>query len=229
MGKMIEFPGPGGETIPAYLAISGSGPAPGVCIGQDIFGMSESLTAIADMFAANGFTAMVPDVFFDIEPATDVLPGGAERTSYINTLDTDVCFGYFRSAMDHLRGRSECNGKVATIGFCFGGNLVYLSLARHDADAGASYYGTRLHDYLDEATAIEKPLMLNISEHDHTYSETDRDRILATFDGSEFVTTQIYAERHGFAHHLPANPDDAEAKKIAHSRTFELFAPLKDA
>jgi dienelactone hydrolase len=93
MGKMIEFPGPGGETIPAYLAISGSGPAPGVCIGQDIFGMSESLTAIADMFAANGFTAMVPDVFFDIEPATDVLPGGAERTSYINGIVTLIEVG----------------------------------------------------------------------------------------------------------------------------------------
>lgn len=227
MGEMIEFNSPGGETIPAYLALSGAGSGPGVCIGQDIYGMGESQMVIADMFAANGFTAMVPDIFYNLEQATRTGPDGVERTSYLGQFDTDICFGYFCSAMDFLRARDDSNGKVATIGFCYGGNLAYLSVARHDADAAASYYGTQLQNYLDEASTIQKPLMLHISEHDRTYSEEDRDRILATFDGSDIVTTHVYAQRHGFAHRLVPEPEDGNGKEIAHGRTFELFAPLK--
>ena len=227
MGEMIEFEGPGGETIPAYLALSGPGSGPGVVIGQDIFGMGESQRVIADMFAANGFNAMVPDIFYDLEQATRAGPDGVERTSYLGQFNTDTCFGYFCSAMDFLRAREESNGKVATIGFCYGGNLAYLSVARHDADAAASYYGTQLQNYLDEAGAIKKPLMLHISEHDRTYSEEDRDRILAKFEGAEMVTTHVYAQRHGFAHRLVAEPDDGDGKEIAHGRTFALFEGMK--
>lgn len=227
MGGMIEFQGPGGETIPAYLALSESTTGPGVCIGQDIYGMGESQMAIADMFAANGFTAMVPDIFYNLEQATRTGPDGVERTSYLGQFDTDICFGYFCSAMDFLRSRDDSNGKVAAIGFCYGGNLAYLAAARHDADAAASYYGTQLQNYLDEAGAIQSPVLLHISEHDRTYSEEDRDRILAKFEGSDRVTTHVYAQRHGFAHRLVAEPEDGDGKAIAHGRTFALFAALK--
>jgi carboxymethylenebutenolidase len=105
----------------------------------------------------------------------------------------------------------------------------YLAAARHDADAAASYYGTQLHNYLEEAGTIKTPLMLHISEHDRTYSEDDRDRIIDRFKGSELVTTHVYAQRHGFAHRLAPEPEDGDSKDIARARTFELFAPLKGA
>ncbi|MEE2761436.1 MAG: dienelactone hydrolase family protein [Pseudomonadota bacterium] len=53
--------------------------------------------------------------------------------TYLTTLEIEVCFAYFKSAMDHLQLLYRCNGKVTTIGFCFGGKLVYPSLARHGA------------------------------------------------------------------------------------------------
>jgi len=228
MGTMIEFKGAGGQTIPAYTAMPPSGSGPGVCIGHDIFGMGESQRVLADLFAANGYNAMVPDVFWDIDPKTTTDDKGVETTSYRETLDTDTCFDYFRAAMDHLRGMDECNGKVATIGVCFGGNLAFLSVIRHDADAVATYYGTRIQDYLDEAPAIKKPVLLHMSEHDHTYSDADRDRIVAAFKDSDYVTTHVYAERHGFAHRLVPEPEDGDAKAVSHARTFALFGALKD-
>jgi len=70
----------------------------------------------------------VPDIFYNLEQARRTGPDGVERTSYLGQFDTDVCFGYFCSAMDTLRARAICNGKVAAIGFCYGGNLAYTNL-----------------------------------------------------------------------------------------------------
>jgi carboxymethylenebutenolidase len=128
-----------------------------------------------------------------------------------------------RATMEQLKPMMACNGKVAVTGFCVGGNTAFIAAARFGADAAASYYGTRLHTLLDEVGDVKCPTLLHIAEHDETYPDEERDKILAAVAHNLQITPHIYAAPHGFA----SSHIVEEAKALAHGRTFALFDTLK--
>ena len=67
----------------------------------------------------------------------------AEGRAYHDVFDYAVGMKDVQAAVTRLRSRPECNGRVGVMGFCLGGTMAYLSVARTDADAAVSYYGTR--------------------------------------------------------------------------------------
>ena len=62
MGQMIEFPSNGG-TGQGYLAVPASGSGPGVVIIQEWWGLNDQLREVCDAWAADGFTALAPDLY----------------------------------------------------------------------------------------------------------------------------------------------------------------------
>ncbi|MEM7568253.1 MAG: dienelactone hydrolase family protein, partial [Pseudomonadota bacterium] len=52
----------------AYVATPAQTPAPTVIVIQEIFGVSEQMRAVADAYAAEGFVAICPDLFWRQEP-----------------------------------------------------------------------------------------------------------------------------------------------------------------
>lgn len=75
---------------------------------------------------------------------------------------TDEMADYVKALADHHDG----TGKVGTVGYCLGGKLIYLAVARAVPDAGVRYYAVQLDNFLDEAAAITRPLMLHSAELD---------------------------------------------------------------
>jgi carboxymethylenebutenolidase len=128
-----------------------------------------------------------------------------------------------KSTMTNLKSMPDCNGKIAVTGFCVGGNTAFLGVARLGADAATSYYGTRLHTFLDEVGNVKRPIILHIAEHDHTYPDEERDKIVAAVKKNPLITAHIYKAPHGFA----SSSIDVDAQALAHKRTFELFDSLK--
>ena len=53
------------------------------------------------------------------------------------------------AAADALRARPEVAGKVAAIGYCFGGQLAYRAAATGKIDAAVAYYGGGIQNALD--------------------------------------------------------------------------------
>ena len=198
-----------------YIAQPKGGRGPGVVIGLDIFGLRPLYHDIADLFAAQGYLAAVPDYFWDVEMGDS----GSYRGKYKFPTMIEVT----RATMEHLKPMAACNGKIAVTGFCVGGNTTFVAAARFGADAAASYYGTRLHTLLDEVGAIQCPTLLHIAEHDETYPEEERDRILAAVKSNALIMPHIYAAPHGFA----SSHVVEEARALAHARTFALFDSLK--
>src|SRR6201997_1984899 len=58
--------------ICAYLASPPSGCGPGLVVIQEIFGVNGVMRAIADEFAARGYFALAPDLFWRLEPGVQL-------------------------------------------------------------------------------------------------------------------------------------------------------------
>ena len=214
-GEIVELKDANGNRYRTYLAQPDGGRGPGVVIGLDIFGLRPLYYEIADLFAAQGYLAAVPDYFWDVE----IGEGSSYRGKYKFPTMVDVT----RATLTQLKSMAACNGKVAATGFCVGGNTAFVAIAEGSADAAASYYGTRLHTLLDNVPKIKRPTLLHICEHDETYSDAERDRILAAVKSNSYITSHIYDAPHGFA----SSHIVEDARALAHRRTFALFDTLK--
>src|ERR1700681_3435755 len=56
----------------AYLASPASGRGPGLVVIQEIFGVNKVMRQIADEFAARGYFALAPDLFWRLEPGVQL-------------------------------------------------------------------------------------------------------------------------------------------------------------
>ena len=69
--KQISISGPDGA-FAGYLASPASGRGPGVVVIQEIFGVNQVMRDIADGFAAHGYFALAPDLFWRLEPGVQL-------------------------------------------------------------------------------------------------------------------------------------------------------------
>ena len=56
-----------GREFDGYLAIPASGYGPGIVVIQEIFGVNGYMRSVADWYAAHGFVALCPDLFWRME------------------------------------------------------------------------------------------------------------------------------------------------------------------
>ena len=66
----------------------------------------------------------------------------------------------------HCARLPEVTGKVAAIGYCFGGRLAYLAAAQGTFDVAVAYYGGGIQNQLDQADKIKVPMQFHYGELD---------------------------------------------------------------
>src|ERR1700760_1946202 len=155
----------------AYLASPASRRGPGIVVIQEIFGVNKVMRDITDAFAARGYFAICPDLFWRLEPGvqlTDRTKQEWDRAfDLMGRFDQDAGVKDIQASIGYLRHSvTGCTGKVGAVGYCLGGLLAYLTATRTDCDASVGYYGVNIKDKLSEAASIKKPLMLHIAEKD---------------------------------------------------------------
>lgn len=194
----------GGGKFAAYMAVPASTPAPGIVLAQEIFGVNGVMRTIADTFAAQGFVAICPDLFWRQEPGVDITDGSeaewAKAFKLFQGFDVDKGVEDLKATLSVLRKRPECTGKVAAVGYCLGGSLAYLMATRSDVDCAVGYYGVSIHNALGEAAKLKNPLMLHIAENDKFVPREAQDQIKAALGSSPLVTIHSYpGQDHAFA------------------------------
>jgi carboxymethylenebutenolidase len=65
----------GGE-FDGYMALPASGYGPGIVVLQEIFGVNSYMRSVADWYAAHGFVALCPDLFWRIERGVELTDKG---------------------------------------------------------------------------------------------------------------------------------------------------------
>lgn len=187
-----------------YLASPGSGRGPGIVVIQEIFGVNQVMRDIADGLSSRGFFAVVPDLFWRIEPNIELTDKSeAEWKQAFGLLQKfDIAKGVddIQAAIGFLRAVKGATGKVGTLGYCLGGQLAYLSATRTDSDASVGYYGISIENRLDEAANIKRPLMLHIAQGDEYVPPSAQQKIIAALKPNPRVTIHSYPlMNHAFA------------------------------
>lgn len=211
----------------AYLAKPASGRGPGIVVIQEIFGVNKVMRDIADGFAASGYFALCPDLFWRQEPGIQLTDQTdeewAKARSYMQGLDQNKAVQDLIATLKALRTTSGCTGKAGAVGYCLGGRLAYLMATRSDADCSVGYYGVGIENLLEEAKNIKHPLMLHIAEEDHAVSKEAQAKIKTRLQDDPKVTIHSYAGAgHAFARIGGKNYDKATAD-AANGRTAEFF------
>jgi carboxymethylenebutenolidase len=224
--RQISVSGPEGA-FAAYLATPRSGRGPGIVVIQEIFGVNQVMRDICDGLAAHGYFALAPDLFWRLEPGvqlTDKTDAEWKRAfDLMSRFDPDKGVKDIQAAIDALRNREGCTGKVGAVGYCLGGLLAYLTATRTNADASAGYYGVNIQEKLSEAANIAKPLMLHIAGKDQYVPPEAQKKIQDTLANNPHVTIHVYPEMdHAFARIGGAHYDKACAD-LANGRTSTFF------
>lgn len=212
----------------AYCAMPKTGSGPGLVVIQEIFGVNAAMRQICDEFAAKGYIAVCPDLFWRQQPGiqlTDKSPAEWDRAFELyKGFDVEAGVRDLLSTLAHVRGMKGCSGKVGAVGYCLGGKLAYLMASRSDVDASVSYYGVELDKYLDEIHDIRMPLMLHIAALDKFVTEPIRQKILKSITRNPAVSAFVYeGVDHAFARPNGQNFNKAAAD-LANQRTTDFFA-----
>ncbi|MDP1872617.1 dienelactone hydrolase family protein [Phenylobacterium sp.] len=211
----------------AYVARPAQTPAPAIVVLQEIFGVNKVMRDICDDYAAQGYLAICPDLFWRIEPGVDITDQSEaewkKAFSLMNAFDPDQGVRDIRAVIDTIRGHESCSGKVGAVGFCLGGLLAFLTATRTDANASVSYYGVGIEQRTGEAERLANPLMMHIAEEDQFVPKAAQGLIIAALKNHPQVQIHTYAGRdHAFARKGGEHYDAADAQQ-ADARTLAFF------
>jgi carboxymethylenebutenolidase len=226
---MIEIPTlDGDQSFSAYFAEPEGASRGAIIVIQEIFGVNEGIRRKCDHWAASGYLAIAPDLFWRLEAGVELdpdVPDEFQRAlALMNKFDQDRGIRDIEATIHEARRRLPEGGRVGVVGYCLGGRLAFMTAARTDVDASVGYYGVALHNLLREKHAIARPLLLHIAGDDHFVPKEQQRAIHEGLDDHPRVTIHDYpGEDHGFAAEMGKRRSEGSAR-LADSRTEELFA-----
>ena len=140
--KTVRITGHNGDAIEAYLAepTEREGPFGGVVVIHHMPGYDESTKEITRRFAAHGYLAICPNLYF--REAPDASPDDAAAASRAQGgVPDERLVGDVEGAATFLRELGTSNGRVGTIGYCSGGRQSFLAACSLPLDAAVDCYG----------------------------------------------------------------------------------------
>lgn len=226
-GEYITVNAADGGSFQAYVAKPPQGSGPGVVLLQEIFGINWVMRHFADRLAEEGYVAIVPDMFWRIEPGTDLDYTEDERAkafAMMGKFDNDKSIGDIDDTIGALKALPEHAGKVGAIGFCLGGKLAYMAAARLNIDCAISYYGVGIENYLDELGDVTCPVVMHFAELDGHVPPEAVAKITEACAGRDDIKIFNYAGAdHGFARPRTRPLEEKPAALMAYSRTLDLL------
>ena len=140
---------------------------PGVIVVHENRGLNPYIEDVNRRVALEGFISLAPDALSPLGgyPGND--DDGREmqkKRSQTEMLED------FIAAYHYLKSHEDCNGKVAVVGFCFGGWISNMMAVRLPDLAGAvPYYGRQPEQ--EDAAKIKAPLLLQYADLDKRVNE----------------------------------------------------------
>src|SRR6476661_6740394 len=165
----IKVQASGGGQFDCYVVTpDGPGKVPAVVLASAVHGVDADIRDIADEFAALGYIAAAPDLFWRSVPGplTRDDKRSAERSQprleKIKAGEADMA-----DTLAAARKLPQFNGRAAAMGFCYGGPYAILGPKRLGYDAGISCHGSQMLDYIKELDDVAEPVCIIWGDQDH--------------------------------------------------------------
>jgi carboxymethylenebutenolidase len=218
--ETVSFDGASGA-ISAYVAKpAGADNAPAIVIIHENKGLQPHLKDVARRAAVAGFIAVAPDFHSQVGGTVEDPDKAVENT---RSLDMAKIVGDGVAAVAYARGRADSNGKVGTVGFCWGGGLSN-QIAVHDPElnAGVVFYGRSPAD--EDVAKIKAQMLLNYGGLDENINASVPGYEAALKAAGTDYTIHMYeGAKHAF--HNDDNPDrhNPESSVLAWGRTVDFL------
>jgi carboxymethylenebutenolidase len=223
MGEMVEFRSNGG-TGQGYLAAPEAGAGIGLMVIQEWWGLVPHIKEVCDRFAAEGFTALAPDLYHG---TTTTEPDEAGKL--LMALNLSQAAKDMSGAIDFLQASDRVRGDgVGVVGFCMGGGLaMMLGVHRPDAlRAIVPFYGIIPWESAEpDWSKLEAPMEGHFAELDEFFSPEKAAALEAKLrDLGKEVDFHHYAGvHHAFFNDARPEVYDDDAASLAWTRTLEFL------
>jgi carboxymethylenebutenolidase len=222
-----------GRTVQALVVYPEvKGKAPVVILIHEIFGFSDWAKEMADELAAQGVIVIVPDLLSGHGPkggGSSEFAGQDDTIKAVSALDPDGVMADLDAAADYGKKLPASNGKLAVVGFCWGGSKSFAFAAhRKDLSAAFVFYGTAPSD----VSTITAPVYGFYAGNDSRVGATIPDTTKAMkAAGKSYDPVTYDGAGHGFmrAGEDPGNtnPANKTAREEALQRLLKLLNRLK--
>jgi carboxymethylenebutenolidase len=206
-----------GHEFNAWLAAPTGAARGAVVVAQEIFGVNRHIRRVTDDFAAQGYVAIAPCLFdrvrrgIELGYSEDEVQLGRGTRLQIPLEQTMRDLSASLNVVKHA-------GRVAVVGYCWGGTLAYVAACELPVACAVSYYGGQIKDHL--AKSPRRQVMYHFGEQDPHIPVGDIERIRAADADGIF---HLYPADHGFNCEERATYDAASAQ-LARERTLEFLA-----
>jgi carboxymethylenebutenolidase len=207
-----------GHTFSAYLA-SPPGRARGAAVVlQEIFGLTPHIRRVADSLASDGYVTIAPALFDRVR--RDVVLGYSPK-------EIEQAIGYrlqipLASALLDIAAAAAVvrhAGRVATIGFCWGGTLSWAAASAVPMAAAVCYYGSKMLEQSPKTPSC--PTQLHFGEQDASIPASEVQQLREAYPAGEYY---LYPAAHAFANEDRPDRYNAQSAVLARSRTNAFLA-----
>ena len=192
-----------------YLAVpEGDGPFPAVILIHEWNGLVDRVRQVADAMADEGYVALAADLYGGRT--------GSDRTENIALMeeaqaDPDRIIANLDAAAQLLRARPDVTGKIATMGWCFGGGVALsYAIGGENHDGTAIFYGRLVQDP-ELLSEIDHPIYGTFAQMDRGIPPDEVDRFAGALKEAGIENDlHIYDDvQHGFWLWVDRDPENS--------------------
>ena len=220
--EYVEYPSPQGSgTMKGYLVkpANASGKLPAVVVIHENRGLNPYIEDVTRRVALLNYIAFAPDALTPLGG----YPGDEEKAvKAFGTLDPAKRMEDLVTGALYVQKRPESTGKLAAVGFCFGGGIANALAVRLPDLAGAvPFYGAQ--PAAADVAKIKSPLLIHYAGLDERINASWPAYEAALKENKVRYEAFIYPNvNHGFHNDTTPRYDEAAAK-LAWQRTVDFF------
>ena len=230
-GQSVKVRSSEGGEFDCYLVEpQSSAPVPAIVLASAVHGVDADIRAIADEFAAAGFIAAAPDLFWRTLPGplthddTRARERSQPRLEKLKTGERDMA-----DMLAYLKTLAQFNGRAAAIGFCYGGPYAIIGPKRLGYAAGISCHGTQLLDFVQEIEGVAQPVCIIWGDRDSRAPA----EVLNAYRGlparMKNVKVHIFpGVKHGYMMTGSAEGFDKKTRDFSMARALAILDGLRD-
>lgn len=224
-----------GRTIQAFVVYPEvKNKASVVILIHEIFGLTDWAKEMADELAGEGFIVVAPDLISGLGPnggGSSEFPSQDAAVKAVSGLDPSVVNADLDAAAEYGKHLPAANGKIASVGFCWGGGKSFaFATHRKDLSAAFVFYGPGPAD----VAAITAPVYGFYAGNDARIGATiPATEAAMKAAGKTYEPVTYDGAGHGFmrAGEDPTNtvPGNKTAREQGFARLIKLLNDLKSA